>query len=353
MLIKKRKHTVHHNNLLLEELVYKGSNDISTLIEKITFDNDLFERQNINFDNLDIAKDTKTTWIQVKGLSNTKLIGKLCEQFYIPKLIVQDILNIHHIAKIEVVSELVFVVTDLFSYSTDNSLMNEHICIILGKNFVISFQESDNNHFDLVEKALETKQGQIRRQHADYLFNLLISIIIDQYLEVLEVQQNLLLDLEDSLMEFKSYRSEAGKSLQNHRRDYSLLKKSIWPIKEQFGQLLLWNYTLINKQNHIYFHDTNDHLQQAYMMVEGNRETIASILDLYLANNDLRMNHIMKQLTVVSTIFIPLTFLVGVWGMNFRFMPELDWKYGYLFSWIIMIIAGAASYIYFRKKKWY
>ncbi len=341
------------NDLLQEELIYRGSNDIGTSIEKISFDNDLFDRQIINFDNLDTVKDTKTSWIQVKGLSNTKLVGMLCEQFNIPKLIVQDILNTLHIAKIEVINDFIFVVTDLFSYSEENSLENEHTCIILGKNFVISFQETDKNHFDLAENALANKQGQIRRQSADYLFNLLVSTVIDRYLEVLEIQQNLLLDMEDSLMEFKSDRSATGISLQNYRRDYSLLKKSIWPIKEQFGKLLMWDYTLINKQNHIYFHDTNDHLQQAYMMVEGNRETIASILDLYLANNDLRMNHIMKQLTVVSTIFIPLTFLVGVWGMNFRFMPELDWKYGYLFAWILMLIAGIASYIYFRKKKWY
>jgi len=225
--------------------------------------------------------------------------------------------------------------------------------LILGKNFVISFQESDEKHFDQLENALENRQGQIRRQPADYLFNLLLGTVMDKYLEVLEIQQNLLLDMEDSLLEFKSDRTKNGFSLHEYRRDYSLLKKNILPIKEQFGQLLLGDFAPISKQNYIYFRDTNDRLQQAYMMVDGNRETIASILNLYLSNNDLRMNHIMKQLTVVSTIFIPLTFLVGVWGMNFRFMPELEWKYGYLVSWVVMIAAGVGSYIYFRRKKWY
>ncbi len=350
---RKRTRTARSNNLLLEHLIFQGSNAEQTSIENIRFDHEHLSRQTITADNLNEIKSNRVNWIQVKGLSDTALIGELCEKFNLPTLSIQDILNTRHIGKIEEVNGLVLAVIDMFSYNDENELRREHFSFVLGKNIVISFQESKTNYFDIIERALEQQLGQVRHQQSDYLFNLLLSSVVDRYLETLEILQNSLLDMEDLLMEFKTDRSNIGQEIQRHRHDYLRLKRGIWPIKEQFNQLILWEYPIINKQNQIYFRDTNDHLQQAYMMVEGNRETIASLLDLYLANNDLRMNHIMKQLTVVSTIFIPLTFLVGVWGMNFKFMPELDWRYGYLFAWIAMLIAGVVSYIYFRRKKWY
>ncbi|MDR1760869.1 MAG: magnesium/cobalt transporter CorA, partial [Bacteroidales bacterium] len=352
---KRRRRRKHHlqqsNDLLQEKLEYTGTNTTETSITQFCFDHESCVQQTIDANTFVRSNTDKTTWIQVKGLSNAEKVGKLCEQFEIPRLIIQDILTTQHIAKIDYLNDFIFVVSNVFSYSAYDTLENEHICLILGKNFVLSFQESNANHFAAIENALKTQQGRISQQHADYLFNFLFSTLIDCYLEVLEIQQNLLLDMEDSLMEFQSIQDTTNISIHNYRHDYLLLKKSLFPLKEQFSQLLLWDDSLIAKENHIYFRDTNDHLQQAYMIIEGNRETIASILDLYLANNDLRMNHIMKQLTVVASIFIPLTFLVGLWGMNFRFMPELEWKYGYLFSWIIIIASGICSYVYFRKKK--
>lgn len=344
------------SNLLLEQLVYQGSNDVNTCIELTCFD-----AQTITKKKFDTVADLhtgidpqKVNWVHVRGLSNTALIGALCESFQVQILSVQDILNAKHIAKIEETNGHLFAVMDVFNYNEEESLVREHLSFVLGENFVLSFQETEEHRFGLINKALDEKLGQVRTRKADYLFNLLISSVVDEYLEVLEIQQNLMLDLEDLMMEFQSEGKDAGRKIQQYRRDYLMLRKGIWPIKEQFAHLLMvMDSGLISKAVHIYYKDTFDHLQQASMMVEGNRETIASLLDLYLANNDLRMNHIMKQLTVVSTIFIPLTFLVGVWGMNFKFMPELDWRYGYLFAWLLMLLAGIASYIYFKRKKWY
>lgn len=355
--MQKRKH--HHriaprkNNLLQEKLEYTGTNITETTVTQICFNRETYEQQTFAAANFVRNDNEKNIWLQIKGLSDTENIAKICKQFEIPYLTIQDILNTQHIAKIEYANDFVFVVSDLFSYSERNELENEQICLVLGKNFVLSFQESNANYFVAIEHALKTQQGKVSQQKTDYLFNILISTLIDRYLEVLEIQQNLLLDMEDALMEFRLECAETNTTIHNYRRDYLVLKKSLFPLKEQFGQLFLWDYMLIKKENHIYFRDTNDHLQQAYMMIEGNRETIASILDLYMTNNDLRMNHIMKQLTVIASIFIPLTFLAGVWGMNFQIMPELQWKYGYLLAWIIMIVAGVGCYIYFKRKKWY
>ncbi|MDR2963075.1 MAG: magnesium/cobalt transporter CorA [Bacteroidales bacterium] len=354
---KRRKHhrrTARSNNLLQEDLVYVGDHESPTTVTRFCFNKEVCEEETQSADKLECdLSGEKVTWLQIKGLSDTATIEKICTHFEIPYLTIQDILNTQHIAKIEYVTNVIFVVSDLFSYSEKNELQDEHLCVVLGKNFVLTFQESSTAYFTAVENAIHNKQGRIVQKGADYLFNILISVVVDKYLEILEYQQNMLLDMEDTLMEFKSLPSEANASIHNYRRDYFALKKSLFPLKEQFKQLLLWDDSLIEPDNHMYFHDTHDHLQQASMIIEGNRETIASILELYLANNDLRMNHIMKQLTIVASIFIPLSFLVGVWGMNFEIMPELHLRYGYLFAWIIMIIIGVGCYIYFKKKKWY
>ena len=140
--------------------------------------------------------------------------------------------------------------------------------------------------------------------------------------------------------------------LQMLRKRYMEIKRTVVPLKDQYSKILHPDSELINETNRPFFSDVNDHLLNAVQLVEGCRETLSSLMDLYISNSDMRMNYIMKRLTVVSTIFIPLTFLVGVWGMNFKFMPELDWKYGYLMAWGVMIAAGVVSYLILRSRKW-
>mgnify|MGYP002536589046 CR=1 FL=1 len=159
-------------------------------------------------------------------------------------------------------------------------------------------------------------------------------------------------DLEEELLTITD-ENDIGIQIQSLRRQYMLMKKSILPLKEQYVKLLRAENLLIHKVNRAFFNDVNDHLQFVLQTIEICRETLSSLVDLYISNNDLRMNDIMKRLTIVSTIFIPLTFLVGVWGMNYKWMPELDWRYGYLFAWILMGVIGIVVYLYFRKKKWY
>ena len=158
-------------------------------------------------------------------------------------------------------------------------------------------------------------------------------------------------DLEEELLTITD-ENDIGIQIQSLRRQYMLMKKSILPLKEQYVKLLRAENLLIHKVNRAFFNDVNDHLLNVAQNIDICRETLSSLMDLYISNNDLRMNDIMKRLTVVSTIFIPLTFLVGVWGMNFRNMPELEWEHGYILAWGVMIVIGFVTYLFFRTKKW-
>jgi magnesium transporter len=343
--VKKRQ-----NNLLSESFSYNGTFDNPTQIRLTVFDKDSLHSSIVKKPGkIDIVSG-KVNWIHVSGLKDVESIGELCSVFNLQITVVQDILNSRHIAKIEETDSGIFAILDAYSYDDKMVLSREHQCFILGKDYVLSFEEGLDRSFEQILKSLQENRSQLRKLKADYLFNLLISIVVDSYYEVIEHMQDYLMEMEDQLMEFNADHKDSGKQIQFFRRDYSRLKKAILPFRESFSRLIMLDSEYIISEMKPYFKDTYDHIQQITLMLEANRETLASLIDLYLANNDLRMNHIMKQLTVIATIFIPLTFLAGVWGMNFSFMPELGWQYGYIFAWSVMILVGIGLYIWFRRK---
>jgi magnesium transporter len=338
------------NNLLYDALTYNGSFTNETIINFTNFDSESYQTVTVKKPESLKLVEGKVNWVHVSGLSNVAAVTGICSRFGLQLPLVQDILNAGHMAKFEETNNGLFTVLDAYSYNEDFELVREHQSFMLGSEFILSFEEGTGHRFEQVRKALDDKMGQIRHQKADYLFNLLISIVVDSYFEVIEIQQDKLMELEDSLMEFNAVHKETGQQIQMFRKDYSSFKKAILPLRESFGRYVLMESGLISEGVRLYYMDTYDHLQQVSLMLESNRETIASLVDLYLANNDLRMNLIMKQLTVIATIFIPLTFLVGVWGMNFKSMPELGLAHGYLFAWLLMIIIGVVLYFWFRRK---
>jgi magnesium transporter len=338
------------NNLLYDGLTYNGSFTHATEIMLTSYDAGSCQTILVKkVENLKLQPE-KVNWVHVSGLSDEGVIAALCEKAKLPLPVVQDILNARHIAKLEETGNAIFAVLDAYGYKDNEELFQEHQSLVLGPNFVLSFEEGTGHRYQQVRKAIEDEAGQVRHQKADFLFNLLISLVVDSYFEVIELQQDRLLDMEDLLMEFQAAHVETGQQIQRFRRDYSRMKKAIIPLRESFGRSLMLESELIREGTRLYFRDTLDHLQQVTLMLESNRETIASLVDLYLANNDLRMNQIMKQLTVVSTIFIPLTFLVGVWGMNFVEMPELNLAHGYLYAWLTMIVIGIGLYLWFKRR---
>ena len=221
----------------------------------------------------------------------------------------------------------------------------------LGNNVVLTFTEGEARFFDDAAKALENNVLKIRTRSSDYLFSVLFNEVVSSYVsQAIEIGDQLD-DLETELLAATtSYNIRM--QLQLLRKRYMEIKRTVVPLKDQYSRIVHPDSELINETNRPFFNDVNDHLLNAVQLTEGCRETLSSLMDLYISNSDLRMNYIMKRLTIVSTIFIPLTFLVGVWGMNFKFMPELDWKYGYLMAWGIMLAAGLASFLILRSRKW-
>jgi len=339
------------NNLLYEGLVYNGTYTHDTVVRLTTYDEHACKTTQLARPQDIVLDKKKTQWIHVSGLSDTAAVGEICETFNLAWPVVQDVLNARHIAKVEETSGVLFVVLDAYAYDKEGALIREHVAMILGDGYVLSFVEGTGARFDAVEKSLTEGIGQLRKHGADFLFNLLISLVVDAYFEVIERQQSELMELEDGLMEFGRSQPVKGLEIQRIRRDHARLKKGVAPFLEDFGRYLMLDSAFIKPTSMVYYRDTYDHLKQVMSMLESNREVIASLVDLYLANNDLRLNRTMNQLTIVATIFIPLTFLVGVWGMNFKRMPELEWTHGYLAAWILMIVVGVSLYLWFLRKK--
>ena len=228
----------------------------------------------------------------------------------------------------------------------------QQICLILGDNYILTFLENETEFFDNVYRAIKSDILKIRSRQTDYLLSILLNNVMGNYTAIITSIDDQLEDLEEELLTI-SNNKDIGFQIQALRSQYMTMKRSVIPLKEQYIKLLRGEHSLIHKANRAFYSDVSDHLQFVLETIEICRETLSSLVDLYYSNNDLKMNNIMKRLTVVSTIFIPLTFLVGVWGMNFQFMPELGWKYGYMYAWGLMAITGIAISIWLYRKKWY
>lgn len=342
------------NNLLSDQLVYNGVSTTATHLHLHRYNkNEMEEFSGETFKPLqkEIHKDS-ICWLQIHGLQNTEIIREISEYFGINFLVMQDILNIHHPTKIEEYDSHLVLIMKLFHSDKNKQLIKQQICIIQGENFVLTFSESDSLFFNDVAMAIKNDVLSIRNRQTDYLLSVLLNNVMGNYRNTITEIEESLEEMESSLLSISSS-NNLGAKIQNYRRQYMRIKRSVYPLKEQYSKLLRSESNLLHPSNKVFFNDVNDHLQFVLQTIDICREILSSLVDLYISNNDLRMNDIMKRLTVVSTIFIPLTFLVGVWGMNFKSMPELEWQHGYLIAWIIMIITAILGYLFFKKKKWY
>ena len=345
------------NNLLSEKLIYTGDSLAPTHLHLCTYSTtEIQESSGNTFQSIkDTLDNTHINWLQVHGMKDTETIREICSHFEIDFLVLQDILNANHPTKIEEHDKYIVLILKLFYPNThkgEDELLQQQVCIILGSNYVLTFLEKETDFFDDVNTALRNDVLKIRSRQTDYLFSVLLNSVMGNYISTISSIDDALEDLEEELLTItEGY--DIGIQIQALRRQYMLMKKAILPLKEQYVKLLHAENLLIHKVNRAFFNDVNDHLQFVLQTIEICRETLSSLVDLYISNNDLRMNNIMKRLTIVSTIFIPLTFLAGVWGMNYKWMPELDWRYGYLFAWLVMGIIGIIVYLFFKKKNWY
>lgn len=342
------------NNLLSEQLKYTGSATTPTHLHLYSYrpDGVATTRCESLESLLPQLRDDAINWIQVYGLQDTATVKSLCEYFCIDFLTTQDILNANHQTKVEEHDHYNVVIVKQLMPKGEEEYESQQICIVQGESYVLTFAERDTDLFGGIHTALEKNILKIRNRQSDYLLSVILNSIMAGFMSILSQMEDELEDMEEQFLAASTAQLPTIENIQHYRRNYRLIKKSIFPLKEQINKLFHNDNLLLHKANRPFFNDVNDHLQFVLQTLEGCRDLLSALIDLYLSNNDQRMNGIMKQLTIVSIVFIPLTFMAGIWGMNFQWMPELGWKYGYLLAWTLMIVVAVSVYVYLKYKKW-
>ncbi len=291
------------------------------------------------------------TWINIDGLHDTLLIEKLGKCFDLHPLILEDILNTGQRPKIEDFEKYIFIVVKMIYYDeTENETKIEQVSLILGQNFVISFQEKIGDVFEPIRKRIREAKGRIRKAGADYLLYSLLDAVVDSYFDILEKVGDKIENLEETVV--AEPQPKSLKTIYGLKREMIFLRKSIWPLREVINSMGKTESSLVQGSTNIYLRDVYDHTIQIIDTIETFRDMLSGMHDTYLSSISNKMNEIMKVLTIFAAIFIPLTFIAGVYGMNFQYMPELGWPWGYFAVLGVMATAGVSMLLYFKKKKW-
>jgi magnesium transporter len=291
------------------------------------------------------------TWINIDGVYQVEVIEKIGAHFGIHSLILEDIMHTVQRPKMEDFEDYIFLVVKMIYYDDKkNDIEAEQVSIILGTNFVISFQEKEGDVFDHVRERIRRNRGRIRKMKADYLAYALIDTIVDHYFIVLEKLGEKIEGMEDELVTNPT--PVTLQTIHNLKRELIFLRKSIWPLREVISVLERGELSLIHESTGIYLRDVYDHTIQVIDTIETFRDMVSGMLDIYLSSISNKMNEVMKVLTIIATIFIPLTFVAGLYGMNFKYIPELEWHWGYFAVLFVMVIIGFGMVMYFRNKKW-
>jgi magnesium transporter len=293
----------------------------------------------------------KKSWINIDGLHNVELIASIGQHFGLDSLLLEDILDTGHRPKVDEYDNHLFVTLKMLGISTDGlSIASEQVSIVLGHNWLISFQEIEGDLFDLIRERLRDGKTKLRTKGVDYLLYRLIDTVVDNYFHVTDYLSEKLEDLEDGVL--SDTKAEHLEEIQRYRKQFIGLRRNIGPLRESITELEKGNSSFIGEDIERYLRDVYEHIIHINETMEGQRDMVAGIRDLYMTSISNRMNQIMKVLTIVSTIFIPLTFIAGIYGMNFDRIPELHWENGYFMAWGIMIILTIGMLILFRRKKW-
>ena len=336
-------------------LVHIGDKKLEkAIITLFDFDqNNVVERKLDNIEECFPFKEkTSVTWINIDGLQQVEIIEKIDTHFDIHSLVLEDILNTVQRPKMEDYGEYIFIVAKmLYVESKHKDMISEQISIILGSNYVISFQETDGDIFNEIRDRIRNYKGRVRKMGADYLAYCLIDAIVDNYFIVLEYLGDEIEKMDDRLISNGS--QSVSMDIHLLKRDLIFLRKQTWPLREVISALQRIESKLIKKTTGIFLSDVYDHTIQVIDTIESYRDELSGMQDVYISNINNRLNEIMKVLTVFTSIFIPLNLIAGIYGMNFRHMPELEWKGGYFWALSLMVVTGLCLLFFFKKKKWF
>jgi magnesium transporter len=297
-------------------------------------------------------RDSKTvSWIDVEGLHDTAMLAQFGTHFGLHPLVLEDILNTHQRAKLEEYEDYLYIVARmLMAKGDEGELHSEQVSIILGKRFLITFQEIPGDAFDPVRRRVEAGQGRSRKLGPDYLVYALLDAIVDNYFVLLQKVAERIEAVEQSIAE--NAKREDLAQIHQLRRELVYLRRNVWPLRDVVSGLYRSESALISDETRVYLRDLSDHVAHVLESIENFRDVLASLQDLYVSALSNRTNEVIRVLTVISTIFVPLTFLAGVYGMNFQHFPELTWRWGYLYFWAVSVAVVIGLLGLLRRRGW-
>lgn len=335
-------------------LLYTGNIEQDTTFDLFSFNVETIERTESDDIKKIIAKIEKSrnNWINVSGLTNTSLIGQIGDHHTLHPLLLEDVLNTESLPKIENYGDVLFLCVKMLQWNdSSTSIETEQISFILGENYLLTFQERDGDVFNSVRERLLNGLSQAREKSIDFLAYVLIDKIVDNYFVVLEKIEDHIEKTELELLQDTI--KNTPMQMMHLKKQLILLRKFVYPLRDEIRKLQRDESKLIDRKTIKYINDLNDHLQNIVQTIESFRDTITGLMELYSSTISNRLNSVMKTLTVIGAIFIPLTFIVGIYGMNFEYMPELQYRYGYLSVMLGMLGIAVGMFVFMKSRKWF
>ena len=351
----KKKKSKHHKKIgqAPGTLIYTGEKSNNLAIEVFDYNIDRIEEKDLTqIEDAFLYKSTESvTWININGLNHTTEIEKIGNHYSLHPLILEDIVNTTQRPKIDEYEDYMFVVIKMLYYDTEENIISEQVSFILGNNYVLTFQEAEGDVFDSVRERLRHGKGRIRGLGSDYLLYALIDAVTDHYYSIIEIMGDKIETLEDNLFNGQT-QNELSQQIQDLKRELLKVRRAIFPLREIINRIEKTENKLILDRTLHYYRDIYDHIIQVSENIDIYREMVWSLMDMYMTSISNKMNEVMKVLTIIATIFIPLTFMAGIYGMNFDNIPELHYKYSYFILWFVMIAIFIGMLFYFKRKKW-
>lgn len=293
-----------------------------------------------------------TTWLNIDGVHDTEIIEKIGRHFNINVLTLEDIVHTGQRPKVEEYNDyLYFALNMLHLHEDGDEIRSEQVSLVLKNNFLLSFQEARGDVFEPVRERMRKGKGKIRTAGSDYLTYALIDAVVDHYFVILEVIGGSIEALEEELLQDST--PDTMREIHAMRGELLYLRKQVWPLREMISRVTREELPLIHPKTGLFFRDVYDHIFQIIDTIESYRDVLSGMRELHLSILSTRTNEVMKVLTMIATIFIPITFIAGIYGMNFKFMPELSWRWGYATVWGVIITMVILLIVFFKRKKWF
>ncbi|MCB9061298.1 MAG: magnesium/cobalt transporter CorA [Halobacteriovoraceae bacterium] len=335
-------------------LVYVGNQSPSTKVQIELIEYDEENSKRVSIDNILDCTSTLTnrsiSWVNIDGVHDVELIRTVGDFFNIHPLITEDILNTTQRPKVEITDEYIFATLKMIVFDeNEETFTKDQLSIILLENLVVTFQEFPGDVFNSIRERIHQNKGRIRKMGPDYLFYCLIDSVVDEYFKVIDRLEIELEQIEDKIEENKN----TIQDIHWLKKELLYIRRVISPVRDFISALNRDEHPFISEKTSLYFRDVHDHCIQIYESVETIRDIVSGLIEMHLSSINNKMNSVMKYLTVFASIFIPLTFITGIYGMNFEYMPELKWQYGYFYLLGLLFFTGVTLLFIFKKKKWF